>query len=54
MRTYWSGPKYIKMLRDRIFGLNLLREYVFKLKNLSEVQNFKIAFNSVGAIISTL
>ena len=42
------------MLKDSILGLDLLREYVFELKNLLVVQNFKIAFNSVGAIISTL
>ena len=40
------------MLKDRIVGLNLQRKYVFKFENLFVVQNFKIAFNSVGAIIS--
>ena len=42
------------MLKDHIFGLNLLRKYVFKFKTLLVVQNFKIAFNSVKAFISTL
>ena len=51
---YWSSPKCVLMLKDRIFGLNLVSEYVlFKFKNLLVVQNFKIAFNSVVAIIST-
>ena len=39
------------MLKDRIFGLNLLSEYVFKFKNLLVMQNFKIVFNSIGDII---
>ena len=42
------------MLKDCIFGLNLLSEYVFELNSLLVVQNSKIAFNNVGAIISTL
>ena len=40
------------MLKNRIFGLNLLSEYDFEFKNLLLVQNFHITFNSVGAIIS--
>ena len=39
------------MLKDRIFGVNLLSEYVFKFKNLLVMQNFKIVFNSIGDII---
>ena len=39
------------MLKDRIFGLNLLSEYVFKFKNLLVMQNFKVVFNSIGDII---
>ena len=40
------------MLKDRVFGLNLLSEYVFKFKNLLVVQDFKRALNSVGVIIT--
>ena len=39
------------MLKDRIFGVNLLSEYVFKFKNLLVMQNFKIVFNSIEDII---
>ena len=39
------------MLKDRIFGVNLLREYVFKFKILLVMQNFKIVYNSIGDII---
>ena len=39
------------MLKDCIFGLNLLNEYVFKFKNLLVMQNFKIVFNSIRDII---
>ena len=45
------------MLKDCVFGLNLLSEYIFKLKELvsgTESGILKLAFNSVRGIISTL
>ena len=39
------------MLKDRIFGLNLSSEYIYKFQSLLMMQNFKIVFKSIGDII---